>query len=683
MMQAIATPLGFLVLIGLFTVGAVGSLVGRKSDGFANAWGNFWAVVGSVWGLAFTSSVMLGGHEVIATSPILNFPLLSLTFHIDKLAAFFMFAVCLVALFCSIYAVDYIKDFYKRYSVGNLGFFYNLFIAAMLLVVGAANGIAFLIAWEVMSLVSYFLVTYDRNDAANVKAGYVYLVMTHVGTALILLGFILMYGYTQSFDFASLKAGASLMPQALKDAVFVLTFIGLGTKAGVIPFHIWLPSAHPAAPSHVSALMSGVMIKMGIYMMVRLFLDILQPVPAWWGVALLVIGSVSCVMGVLYALAERDIKRLLAYSSIENIGIILLGVGGALVFSSQHAPALALLSLAAALFHTLNHAVFKSLLFLGAGSVIHATHTRNIEKYGGLIRLMPVTALGLLVGSMAISALPPFNGFFSEWLTFQSLFHGAMSAELYVKWAFLIAIAALALTGGLALACFVKVFGTTFLARPRSDAPKHAKEVSMRMRVGMLGLAGLCLVVGVLAAPITTFLQTVGHEVTGLPVVEAATNVSASQVLSVGQGYASVWAPGIFVLLVTLPILVWLAVRFGVSRRQKVRVSSTWDCGIDLTERMEITSTGFARSIVSIFRGVLRPTAQHNVEYDEALTRYTPVSRRVLLGLVDVYHKYSYGPLYGAAQDLSRRVKGIQNGNINMYVLYIFVVLVITLLVGV
>jgi len=680
-MEQIATPVGFMVLLSLFVLGGVGALIGRKFDRFANLWGSMLAVAGSVWGLAFASSVLVSG-DVNLQYAASSLPLLPISLHIDKLAAFFVFAISLVALFCSLYAVGYVKSYYKRYSIGSLSFFYNLFIAAMLLVVTASNAILFLIAWEIMALVSYCLVVYDRHDEANVKAGYIYLVMTHVGTAFIILAFMLLYGYTNSFDFGMIKAGAGSVPQLAKDAIFALAFIGLGTKAGVIPFHIWLPSAHPAAPSHVSALMSGVMIKTGIYMMIRLFLDMMGPLPVWWGLAVLIMGSASCVLGVLYAITEHDIKRLLAFHSIENIGIILLGLGSAMVFSSMHQPALMLLALAAALFHTLNHAVFKSLLFLGAGSVIHATHTRNIEEYGGLIKLMPVTALMFLVGSMAISALPPFNGFASEWITFQSLFHGAATAGPVGTWVFVLAIAALGLTGGLALACFVKAFGATFLARPRSDEARHAHESSWWMRLGMVGLGTLCLVLGVASAPITQALQSIGQSITGA--VETATRVSALQTLHVGSNYAAVSSAMLFGLLLIVPMGVWLVVKYGVYRQQKESLALTWDCGTSLNERMEITSTGFARSIVMIFQGVLRPTMQKRLEYSStAASRYLPKSREVTLTVGDLYRKYTYNPLYAFALAVSNRAKVIQNGSVNSYVLYIFAILVITLMVAV
>ena len=370
----------------------------------------------------------------------------------------------------------------------------------MILVVTAQHALFFLLVWEIMSLTSYFLVIYERHEEENIKAGTLYFIMTHVGTAFILFAFLLLYRATGSFDFGAIGKGMAAASPFVRNAVFIFALIGFGAKAGIIPFHIWLPAAHPAAPSHVSALMSGVMIKTGIYMLARICWDMLPgPPPLWWGLLILIIGSISSLLGVLYALSEHDLKRLLAYHSIENIGIILLGLGSSLVFLSAGMKTLALLGLIAALYHTLNHATFKALLFLGAGAVIAETHTRNIEGYGGLIRVMPQTAFFFLVGSLAISALPPFNGFFSEWMTFQSLFLGVNSFNLATKMIFIAAIGALAFTGGLAAACFVKAFGVTFLARPRSEAATHAKESPLPLRIGMAALALLTLILGVFA----------------------------------------------------------------------------------------------------------------------------------------------------------------------------------------
>ncbi|MEK7529918.1 MAG: proton-conducting transporter membrane subunit, partial [Patescibacteria group bacterium] len=496
MLSIIASPIGFATVILLFGIGALGSLFAGKRDKMANGWNGLFAILGSLGGILFSGSLLLSGQVVVFGAAWSSFPLISLAFNIDQLAAFFLFTISLISLFCSIYGVGYLKHFYGKYSIGAFGFFYQIFILGMLLVVTASNALFFLFVWEIMSIASYLLVVYDRRDANNIRAGFLYLVMTHFGTAFIVAAFLLLYRFTGSFDFAAIQSAAGAIPLSVKNAVFVLSMIGFGTKAGIIPFHIWLPSAHPAAPSHVSGLMSGVMIKTGIFMMIRLFLDLLQPVPEWWGLVVIVIGSVSALLGVLYALTEHDLKRLLAYHSIENIGIILLGVGSALTFSSLGMMSLAILGLVGALFHTLNHATFKSLLFLSAGSVIAETHTRNMEEYGGLAKRMPQTAGFFLIGSMAIVALPPFNGFMSEWVTLQSLFQGMIHLSATGRSIFIVAAGALALTGGLALACFVKAFASTFLARPRSDEASHAKESASSLRIGMGGLGALCLLFG-------------------------------------------------------------------------------------------------------------------------------------------------------------------------------------------
>jgi len=679
MIELFASSFGFGILLTLFVVGAIGSLLLRKSDSWANFWSSFFAIAGSIWGLVLGTLLIVIGRDLSFTTGMAAWPLLSLTVHIDRLAAFFIVVISLITLICSVYGIGYIKHFYNQYSLGSLGLFYHLFIAGMILVVSAANGIFFLIVWEIMSIASYFLVVYDRHDENNVKAGFLYLVMTHVGTAFIIFSFLLLYQHTGSFDFANWQASSLLIPMSIKNVVFVLAMIGFGTKAGLIPFHVWLPSAHPAAPSHVSALMSGVMIKTGIYMMIRIFLDLLQPIPTWWGLAVLIIGSISALLGVLYALTEHDIKRLLAYHSIENIGIILLGLGSALTFASLNMPTLALLGLVAALFHTLNHATFKSLLFLSAGAVINQTHSRNMEEYGGLIKYMPLTAFCFLIGSMAISALPPFNGFFSEWLTFQALFSGIAGFNFYAKWIFMFAAGSLAFTGGLALACFVKAFGVTFLARPRSTEVTHAKEVSFSLRLGMILLAVLSLLFGIFSGYLTFWLEKIGTNIGAFYQIKSIVSVPSNQgIISVGN-WSSVSAPAFFALLISALILVWFIVRFIINKNQKVTTGATWDCGTDLTPRMEITATGFARSITLIFQGILKPSIQHEVEYHDSMSRFLPKSRTIVLSIQDVYQTYLYRPLQTGITALSLRVKGIQSGNVNAYISYILITLMILL----
>ena len=668
----ISSNIFFLSLL-LWIAGAVGALVLSKNDRMANWWGNSFAILGSCVGLLFSLSVLIIG-STFSFNIDSTLPLLSLSFSVDKLSAFFIFLISLIALLASIYALGYVKHYYKKYNIGALGFFYNIFLAGMVMVVSAHNALFFLIVWEIMSLASYFLVIYENKEKENVQAGSLYFIMTHVGTAFITLAFLLLYRSTGSLDFGVIKETIGNSSPLIADTVFILALIGFGTKAGIIPFHIWLPNAHPAAPSHVSALMSGVMIKTGIYMFIRMFMDMLPDAPLWWGVVILILGAISSLFGVLYALTEHDIKRLLAYHSIENIGIILLGLGSSLVFWSLDMKPLAVLSLVAALFHTLNHAIFKALLFLGAGSVISQTHTRNMEEYGGLIKYMPQTALFFLAGSMAISALPPLNGFFSEWMTFQSLFNGIMASNVPVRWVFILAAGSLAFTGGLAAMCFVKAFGVTFLARPRSENVRHARESGFALRVGMAVLAALTLVIGFTAGSITNAVSGVVSDLSAFNSSEPAF-FSTIQTVGMRNGFASISMPLILASLIVTMALTFFAV-YLASRNRKTKIGRTWDCGTTLGPRMEITATGFSNSIVTIFRGALKPTKQTSIEYRDEDMRYFQKSSTVELGIQDIYNRYFYQPVHMLTIKASEYVKRIQSGNINMYVLYILAILI-------
>lgn len=663
----------FAAALLFWAAGAAGSLLFRKNDSIANWWGNSFAILGSVSGLVSALSVLITGSG-FSYSAASTIPLLTFSFFVDKLSAFFIFTISLIALLASIYAIGYVKHYYRRYNLGTLGFFYNIFLAGMILVVSAHQALFFLLVWEIMSLASYFLVIYEHGEESNVKAGALYFIMTHIGTAFITFAFLLLFSVTGSFDFGIMKENIGAASPLLKNAVFLLALVGFGTKAGIIPFHIWLPSAHPAAPSHVSSLMSGVMIKTGIYMFIRIFMDVLPDAPMWWGIVLLLMGAVSSLLGVLYALTEHDIKRLLAYHSIENIGIILLGLGGSLVFWSFDMKPLAILGLVAALFHTLNHAIFKALLFMGAGSVISETHTRNMEEMGGLIKFMPLTAFFFLVGSMAISALPPFNGFMSEWMTFQSLFAGIGAIDNSVRWVFILGAGSLAFTGGLAAMCFVKAFGATFLARPRSEEVKHAKDAGITLRIAMGTLATLTLVIGTCAGPVINILSGVAQNLSLFASSSRPFSSNAATV-QLQNGFASISMP----LLLAILLAVFGATVFAVSmitRGRRTTIGHTWDCGSNLNPRMEITSTGFARSIVTIFCGVLKPTKQTGIEYRDEDMRYFPKISTVELGVQDVYNKYFYNPLLSLTTIVATKVRSIQSGNVNMYILYIFLILI-------
>ncbi|HMA37072.1 MAG TPA: proton-conducting transporter membrane subunit, partial [Chloroflexia bacterium] len=493
-------------------------------------------------------------------------PFAAFDLRLDPLAAFFLLVIAAVSVPVAIYTPAYVAHD-PHYSARRLGLLTNLFLLSMALVVLAGNAFAFLIVWEGMALVSYLLVMTDQHDAQVTAAGFIYLVMTHTGTAFLTVAFLGFYAATGTFDFAAWTAAAPL-PPLIRDGIFLCALIGFGTKAGVIPLHIWLPRAHPVAPSPVSALMSGVMLKTAIYGLVRVIFDFFggrDTPPLWWGEAILGLGLVSAVLGVLYALMESDLKRLLAYSSIENIGIILLGLGASLLLLSMRQPALAGLALFAALFHTLNHALFKALLFLGAGAIQYATGTRQIDALGGLARRMPGTAACFLVGAIAISGLPPFNGFASEWLTFQGLFTAGAALSPIPAIAALIAAGGLALTAGLAAACFVKAFGVTFLALPRTGAAvQGVAEVPRGMRVGMGLLALACLVLGVVPGSIRSLVEAVLRQLRVAAPTGSAADGLPNPAAIAGLGAL---APGILLIggLVLLP-LPWLLTR-GRPRR--------------------------------------------------------------------------------------------------------------------
>ena len=498
---------------------------------------------------------------------------------------------------------------------------------------------------------------------------------------MLLAGFLLLASAAGSLEFAGLHgAGERLSPVAAAAALLLL-FFGFGVKAGIIPLHIWLPAAHPVAPSNISALMSGIVIKTGIYGMARVFFDFYGALPVWAGMLVLVIGVISALLGVLYALMEHDLKRLLAYHSIENIGIILMGFGSALLFRSFGHPHLAALALIAGLFHTLNHGVFKCLLFLGAGGVLHATHTRNMEKLGGLIRRMPSTALYFLIGAIAISGLRPLNGFVSEWLTYQALLAGFGATPALTRLAFPVAGALLALTAALAAACFVKAFGITFLALPRSEEAERAGEVSFSMRSGMAILALACVLLGLGA---TWFLPVFD------PITTRAFGIAASKDLVAGHGLlltagslrsGSVSTAVIALLLVALgavPLLLWY-----FQGRKSSRISGpAWDCGQPgLTAENEYTATAFSKPLRMIFAALFRPRREIAAEYE--VSPYYPTSIRFESEIQPAFETHFYDPLRQAILSAASRVRRVQAGSIHLYLAYVFITLILLLLFGV
>ncbi|HWR41779.1 hydrogenase 4 subunit B [Sporomusa sp.] len=665
----------YILVVVLFGLGAVSTLVTKDSPKGANVLSHGLAALGCIATIALAISIFVTGGQTLSFS--LGAPLGVITIRLDYLAAFFLFAFGVVGTAASVYAIGYSREYYDcRFA--QLAALYNLFLLSIVLVLTIGQIIAFIVVWELMTVVSFFLVNHEYEKTNNTKAAYLYILMTHVGTAFIAIAFLLLAMSANSLDFAALRTG--VMSELLRNSVFLCALIGFGTKAGIIPLHIWLPEAHPAAPSHVSALMSGVMIKTAIYGMSRFFLEFLGVGPEWWGHLVLALAIISSVFGVLYALMEHDLKRLLAYHSVENIGIILLGVGAGMVFMSKGMPGLAGLAWMAGLYHVFNHAVFKSLLFLGSGAVLSATHTKDVEHLGGLIKKMPYTALYFLIGAAAISGLPPLNGFVSEWLTFQALFFlpKAVAGMLGKFWAITL-IALLGLTGALAATCFVKAFGVTFLAKPRSRHAEQATEVSWPMLAGMAFLSLVCVVSGVWPQWMIGILKNV---VSGYGSISVASLLDDSQwyavALQVQQTDGTLAMPIVLVIIIAGLVSAFIFARFYGLPQSKT--GETWTCGIIPNARMEYTATGFAQPIRRTFGSVLNPVDQVNA--DKSLNPYHGVKMSLHVHVTHYVNEMLYKPLYEGVMAFANYLKGIQAGSLQLYIGYIMAVTVVVLIIG-
>jgi len=615
----------------------------------------------------------------VKTASIPLSPFFEFTFRGDVISGFFVIVISILALSVSIFSTGYTKDIQNKRL---MGFLYNLFILSMYAVILSGNIITFLISWETMSIVSYFLVTFN-GDEKSARAGLVYAVMTHIGTAFIIVLFLILYKQTGSMNFSEIKAFSVQIPENLKNLIFIFSIIGFGTKAGIVPLHVWLPKAHPAAPSNISALMSGVMIKTGIYGLIRINMDIMGRGPEWWGITIIVVGAVSSILGVLYAVMEHDIKRLLAYHSVENIGIILLGIGASMMFQTHGLLALSAIALIAGLYHTLNHALFKGLLFLSAGSVIHATHTKNMEDMGGLIKTMPYTALFFLIGSVSICALPPFNGFVSEWLTYQALILGFKSPSITSKIISPLGGAALALTGALAAACFVKAFGISFLGLPRSSHAKNVKESSPSMIAGMAILALLCLIFGILPNSVITIVSPIVYNLTGYNIQSNLSYdfISDNIFILIGETKEAAISP--FTILITMAVMFIATVIFvkTVGGKRKITYGDSWDCGMPaLTSRMQYTATAFTKPIRMIFKRIYLPKRELRVSY--IVKPFFVKSIKYSGEITQFFDKYIYGPVLDFIHKIAGGVRLLQSGSLHLYLGYILITLILLLIFG-
>lgn len=567
---------------------------------------------------------------------------------VDGLSALFLMVHFFVSALATLFALSYFGSGRLR----QLRVFFGTFIVCIALVLTARNSVLFLAVWEMMAVSGFFLVTFDHHEKQVRRAGFLYLVATHVGTLCLYAAFVLLGQGAGSLNFSAMTQQSGLIPMG--GAVFILALTGFGSKAGLMPVHIWLPEAHPAAPSPISALMSGVMLKTGIYGILRI-LSFFPEIPAWWGYTLGSVGIASAVLGVLWAMAQHDFKRLLAYSSIENIGIIVLGIGVGSLGLTFHDPVATALGFVGALWHVLNHGLFKSLLFLGAGSIVHATGTREMDRLGGLLKRMPFTGLAVLIGSASICGLPPLNGFISEFLIYWGAFHLGISNLSLHSFA---AVPALALVGALAAECFSKAFGMQFLGTARTESAAHAHESDRWMTGPLIVLAAACIGVGVAPAYL-------------LPLIDRAAGVLMQGTSSVDilqspfsilskTGYAAlgVWG-GIFALA---------GLRWVFLRQKDHRRVSTWGCGFSSpSARMQYTGSSYVQFPTNIFRNILLPIRKAREPQG-----YFPDSASFSSEAPDPVLDRFLATIWTWGHTWSVQVRRFQHGWIQIYLVYVF-----------
>ncbi len=654
--------------LGLIVVGLAGVFMHRSPLGRPFVYGL--AALANFTLLAVGLYALLNALAPVTTTLPLGLPWLGARFRLDALSALFLIVANLGGAAASIFGLGYGRHEHEQ---GRVLPFYSAFLAGMNLVVLADDAFTFLLAWEFMSLSSWALVMAHHREQGNAHAGYVYIIMASFGTLALLLAFGVLAGAEGSYGFDAIRA-AERTP-LLKALILILALLGAGSKAGLVPVHAWLPLAHPAAPSHVSALMSGVMTKVAVYGFIRIVFDLLGPPDWWWSVLVLLLAGVTTVLGVLYALMEHDLKRLLAYHTVENIGIIFIGLGLALAFRASGIGWAAALALTAALFHVLNHMLFKSLLFFGAGAVLSATGERDMEQLGGLIHRMPKTALTFLVGCAAISALPPLNGFVSEWLTFQAILVSPQLPQWVLKFLVPAVGAMLALSAALAATCFVKAFGITFLGRPRSPAAENAKEVDRWSLGAMMAFTALCVLFGVLPGFVIDALAPVVNALAGARVPVQA-EIPWWSIAPIAESRSSYNGLLVFLFSAVSGFAAAFLIHRFASRR--FRRAPAWDCGFpDPRPATQYTAGSFAQPIRRVF-GTHVFAARDSVEMpppgDMRPAKFHTHIR-------DLIWEKLYEPVAVAVDYVARRSNVLQFLTIRRYLTLVFFSLIILLTV--
>ena len=646
----------------LFILGALLALLpGRGGDKTATLLGSGSAILGCLCGLvAAGQSLLGGGAETFLLS--WSMPGGAFSLRLDGLSSFFLLPLFIVGLTGALYGAEYMKGGKERLRPGLHWTWYNLLILSMTLVVTAANGLLFLFAWECMSLTSFFLVISEYDLAEAVEAGWTYLLATHLGAAFLFAFFLSASALSGSLEFASFQVlGQLSLPVA--SALFLLLLIGFGSKAGIFPFHVWLPDAHPAAPSHVSALMSGVMVKTAIYGLLRLS-GFLPAGPAWWGGLLMAIGIIGALFGIAMAAMQRDVKRSLAYSTVENIGIILLALGFWMQSRANGHHVAAAFALAGGLIHLLNHALFKSLLFMGAGSLMHGSGSRDLNRMGGLMRRMPITGLLIVCGGLAISALPPFNGLIGEWFIYRALLESGTVLSGLAGFFPLVLIGLLALVGGMVIVVMTRIIGIALAGEPRSPEAARAHEAGWPMWSSMAGLALLCLAGGIMPV---LLLQVAGR---------AATLLDPGAATLLADTAFEPWWLGIMAVVLLGCILAAYTLLRWRQGREPVPTSATWGCGFAFpTSRMSYSAESYTELPQSaLFCSCLTPSTE-----DGRTIGFFPEVTRFFFAAPDPVLARLFKPFFRWAADVCSGFRGLQAGQLHVYLLYIFSVTILLL----
>jgi len=651
---------------GLWLGAAIIALgAGRKLMLVASA-----ALSGAGGAAAATGGVLLAVHGAGTTLRLGTSLVGGTTFHVAPLAAPFILLLGVVAVANALYAPRYHEP-----GPGTAAYLaaYNLALLASLAVLVAGDVVAFLVAWESMALLCYVLILRHHKREGVAQSAFLFIALSEVGFVLIVLAFAILATQTGTLDLATIAARSARVAAGWRSAAYMLALCGFAFKAGLVPFHIWLPAAHPVAPADGSAFLSGLVIKLGVYGIALFAIALLPGGPAWWGLLTMGFGAISAVLGILYALMERDLKRFLAFSSIENIGIIITALGAGMTFTAYGQPAIGAFLLIVALYHSVNHGVYKTLLFLEAGVIEHATGTRDMDRLGGLIHRLPRTAVICLVGTLAIAALPPLNGFVSEWMLFQGLFQGFRIHSHIAGILIVIAGAVIALTGGLAINAFARAYGIPFLGMPRSGQAARATEARQPV-AGPALLASACVFLGIGAPLVLTALDRVARSATGIDIqskliVPKLTVIPAHTGFS---GFSPTYLAAFLIAVSVVPILIFLAGR----PRARSRRPPVWDGGIlAFKARMQYTATTHANPVRVTFEPLYRPSIHLERDSDDPAGRSGPVHYR--FHVTPIFERYLYRPLIRLVQALAHFARPIQSGDVNLYLFYVFVVVVL------